>query len=226
MQHIAMLVYPQFTALDLIGPQTAFSMLKNVQVHLVWKTLDAVTTDSGLTLFPTTTFETCPEELAVLFVPGSLQGAIAMMEDEEVLTFLAARAENAAYVTSVCTGSLVLGAAGLLRGYKATSHWSMREVLPLLEAERVDARYVEDGNRITGAGVTSGIDFGLLIAAKLQGDASAQRAQLIMEYAPEPPFHAGTPDSAPPEVVEGVLDAVAPQIASAKEAAAQSKAHW
>jgi cyclohexyl-isocyanide hydratase len=226
MQHIAMLVYPKFTALDLIGPQTAFSMLKDVQVHLVWKTLDPVTTDSGITLFPTQSFASCPEELEVLFVPGGLEGTIALMEDEEVLTFLAARAEKASYVTSVCTGSLVLGAAGLLRGYKATSHWGMREVLPILEAERVDARYIEDRNRITGGGVTSGIDFGLRIVARLRGVTAAQRAQLVMEYAPDPPFQAGTPSTAPQAVLEELLDVFAPHVALAKEAAAQAKARW
>lgn len=226
MQHIAMLVYPGFTALDLIGPQTTFSMLDNVKVHLVWKTLDPLTTDSGITLLPTMTFEACPEELAVLFVPGGVAGTIAMMKDAEVLDFLAARAEKASYVTSVCTGSLVLGAAGLLRGYSATSHWAMREVLPLLGAERVDARYIEDRNRITGGGVTSGIDFGLRIAAKMRGEAAAQTAQLVMEYAPDPPYQAGTPDSAPAAVVERLSALMAPDVAEARKAAEQASARW
>ncbi|WP_438017777.1 DJ-1/PfpI family protein [Sorangium sp. So ce315] len=228
MQHIAMLVYPGFTALDLIGPQTAFafSFLEDVQNHLVWKTLDPVTTDTGITLHPTASFETCPEELAILFVPGGMAGTIALMRDVEVLDFLAARAERATYVTSVCTGSLVLGAAGLLRGYRATTHWGMREVLPLLEAERVDARYVEDRNRITGGGVTSGIDFGLRIAAKMQGEEAAQRAQLVMEYDPDPPFQAGTPESAPAAVVEPVRSRLAPSVADARLAAEQARARW
>ncbi|WP_437734515.1 DJ-1/PfpI family protein [Sorangium sp. So ce1335] len=226
MQHIAMLVYPGFTALDLIGPQTAFGFLEDVQIHLVWKTLDPVTTDMGITLHPTATFETCPEELAVLFVPGGVAGTIALMRDAAVLDFLAARAERASYVTSVCTGSLVLGAAGLLRGYSATTHWAMREVLPLLGAERVDARYVEDRNRITGGGVTSGIDFGLRIVAKMQGEETAQRAQLVMEYDPDPPFQAGSPESAPAAIVEKLRGMIAPDVADARLAAEQAQARW
>ncbi|AUX28340.1 MULTISPECIES: DJ-1/PfpI family protein [Sorangium] len=226
MQHIAMLIYPGFTALDLIGPQSAFSILEDTKIHLVWKTLDAVTTDSGITLFPTATFDTCPEELEILFVPGGVAGTIAVMKDGEVLDFLAARAEQASYVTSVCTGSLVLGAAGLLRGHRATTHWAFREVLPLLEAERVDARYVEDRNRITGGGVTSGIDFGLRIAAKMRGEEAAQTAQLVMEYDPDPPFQAGSPESAPPAVVEQLRGRIAQPLAQAKEAAEQAAARW
>ncbi|WP_437813950.1 DJ-1/PfpI family protein [Sorangium sp. So ce1078] len=226
MQHIAMLVYPGFTALDLIGPQTAFSMLENTQIHLVWKTLDPVTTDSGITLLPTATFETCPEELEILFVPGGVAGTIALMTDHAVLDFLAARAEQASYVTSVCTGSLVLGAAGLLRGYRATTHWAMREVLPILEAERVDARYVEDRNRVTGGGVTSGIDFGLRLAARMRGEEAAQAAQLVMEYDPDPPFQAGTPESAPAAVVERITGLIAADVAQARQAAEQASARW
>ncbi|HTN85599.1 MAG TPA: DJ-1/PfpI family protein [Sorangium sp.] len=225
-QHIAMLVYPGFTALDLIGPQTSFSFLDDVKIHLVWKTLDPITTDSGITLFPTASFETCPEELAVLFVPGGVAGTFAVMKDGEVLDFLAARGEQASYVTSVCTGSLVLGAAGLLRGHRATTHWGFREVLPLLGAERVDARYVEDRNRITGGGVTSGIDFGLRVAAKMRDDAAAQRAQLIMEYDPDPPFQAGSPESAPAALVEQTRGEIAPALAEAKLIAEQAQARW
>ncbi|WP_437570999.1 DJ-1/PfpI family protein [Sorangium sp. So ce542] len=226
MQHIAMLIYPGFTALDLIGPQAAFSILEDTKIHLVWKTLDPITTDSGITLSPTATFDTCPEELEILFVPGGVAGTIAVMKDGAVLDFLAARAEQATYVTSVCTGSLVLGAAGLLRGYRATTHWAFREVLPLLEAERVDARYVEDQNRITGGGVTSGIDFGLRIAAKMRGEEAAQTAQLVLEYDPDPPFQAGSPESAPAAVVEGLRGRIAPALAQASEAAEQAAARW
>ncbi|WP_437986695.1 DJ-1/PfpI family protein [Sorangium sp. So ce117] len=226
MKHIAMLIYPAFTALDLIGPQAVFSTFDNARIHLVWKTLDPVTTDTGITLLPTATFDTCPEELEILFVPGGIEGTIAVMKDGEVLDFLAARAEQASYVTSVCTGSLVLGSAGLLRGYRATTHWAMREVLPLLAAEPVDARYVEDRNRITGGGVTSGIDFGLRIAAKLQGEEAAQLAQLAIEYAPDPPFQAGTPESAPAAVVERFRGIAAPAVAQARQAAEQAAARW
>lgn len=226
MQHIAMLVYPGFTALDLVGPQYAFSMLENVQVHLVWKTLDPVTSDTGITVHPTKTIADCPDNLEIVFVPGGTTGTLALMSDGVVLDFLAARGATATYVTSVCTGSLVLGAAGLLRGYKATSHWSVREVLPLLEAEPVEARYVEDRNRITGAGVTSGIDFGLRIVSKLNGETRAQMVQLTMEYAPEPPFDSGSPATANASVVKAFRDMGAPFVADAKEAAVKARANF
>ena len=148
------------------------------------------------------------------------------MKDETVLDFLESRAAKATYVTSVCTGSLVLGAAGLLRGYQATTHWIARDILPLLEATPVDARYVEDKNRITGAGVTSGIDFGLRIAEKLRGTAYAQTVQLNLEYAPEPPFNAGSPATADPAIVKQLQDLYAPFLASAKEAAELAKSRF
>lgn len=226
MQQVAMLVYPGFTALDLVGPQYAFSMLENAQVHLVWKTLDPVTSDTGITVYPTKTIADCPDELEIVFVPGGTTGTLALMSDDVILDFLAARGAAATYVTSVCTGSLVLGAAGLLRGYKATSHWAVREVLPLLDAEPVEARYVEDRNRITGAGVTSGIDFGLRIVSKLRGEMRAQMVQLTMEYAPEPPFDSGSPATAPVSVVEMFRDMGAPFVADAKEAATKAKAKF
>jgi len=202
-EHIAMLVYPEMTLLDLIGPQTCFTAL-GMTIHLVWKTLEPIPTESGVTILPTNTFALCPTNLEVLFIPGSTLGATPMVRDEEVLRFVRSRGERAKLVTSVCTGSLILGAAGLLRGYKATSHWFTRELLPIVAAERVDARYVEDRNRITGAGVTSGIDFGLRIVDRLRGRDTAHLTQLMLEYAPEPPFNAGEPTTAPQNVVDTV----------------------
>ena len=202
-QHIALLVYPEMTLLDLVGPQTCFSAL-GMTMHLVWKTLEPITTESGIVILPTTTFEQCPSDLEILFIPGSTFGVTPLMRDQQVLDFVRSRGERAKLVTSVCTGSLVLGAAGLLRGYRATSHWFTREVLPEAEAIRVDARYVEDRNRITGAGVTSGIDFGLRILDRLSGREIAEMTQLLMEYAPEPPFNAGEPSTAPPLAVDTI----------------------
>jgi cyclohexyl-isocyanide hydratase len=202
-QHIALLVYPEMTLLDLVGPQTCFSAL-GMTMHLVWKTLAPITTESGIVILPTTTFEQCPLDLEILFIPGSTFGATPLVRDQQVLDFVRSRGERAKLVTSVCTGSLVLGAAGLLRGYKATSHWFTRELLPEAEAIRVDARYVEDRNRITGAGVTSGIDFGLRIVDRLSGREIAEMTQLLMEYAPEPPFNAGEPTTAPPLAVDTI----------------------
>jgi cyclohexyl-isocyanide hydratase len=202
---IAMLLYPGLTLLDLIGPQTVFSWFANI--HLVWKTTDLIASDTGIRMQPTATFESCPQDLDVLFVPGGF-GQDKFMNDVEVLAFLADRGSRAKYVTSVCSGSLLLGAAGLLKGYKATSHWAARAGLTAFGAEPVDARVVVDRNRISGGGVTAGIDFGLVMLAKLRGDDAAKVTQLAMEYDPEPPFHAGNPKSAGPEIVAQAMTAI------------------
>jgi len=218
-QQIAMLVYPAFTTLDLVGPHQFLAALGNVQVHLVWKTKDIVVSDSGLPIQPTATLKECPENLDILFVPGGLKGTTEVMNDPEVVDFLADRGGRAKYVTSVCTGSLVLGAAGLLRGYRAASHWTMRDLLPLLGAEPVAERVVEDRNRITGGGVTAGIDFGLRIAARLRDEQYAKMLQLIFEYDPQPPFHAGNPVAAGTELTDHVRDRFAPAVEAARQAA-------
>lgn len=200
MTDIAMLVYPRMTALDLMGPQHMFASLDGARVHLVAKTADPVTSDLGVTIVPTTTFADCPQDLTILFTPGGTDGTLAAMADAETRAFMADRGARAQYVTSVCTGSLILGAAGLLQGYKATSHWAARSALAEFGAIPVEARYVKDRNRITGAGVTAGLDFGLHILAELRGEAFAQGVQLMSEYDPQPPFQAGSPLSAPPAV--------------------------
>jgi cyclohexyl-isocyanide hydratase len=194
---VLMLVYPGFTALDLVGPHHVFGVLEDYRVHLVWKDTKEVVSDTGLPLRPTRAFKDCPENPAVLFVPGGTDGTLAVMADEEVRGFVAARGAKARFVTSVCTGSLVLGAAGLLKGYKATSHWLTLDRLKAFGAEPVSERVVADRNRVTGAGVTAGIDFGLALAAKLKGEKYAKAVQLMMEYDPRPPFPKdGTPTTA------------------------------
>jgi cyclohexyl-isocyanide hydratase len=203
---ICMLLFPGLTMLDLIGPATVFSWFSNI--HLVWKTKDLVRSDTGIGIQPTSTFETCPRDLDILFVPGGF-GQQQFMADAEVLSFLADRASNARYITSVCSGSLLLGAAGLLKGYKATSHWAAREALRTFGAEPVEARVVVDRNRITGGGVTAGIDFGLVLLAKLRGDQTAKMTQLAMEYDPEPPFNSGSPKTADPETVQQAISFMA-----------------
>jgi len=195
---IGMLLFPGLTLLDLIGPHTVFAWFADIR--LVWKTRDLVRSDAGIGIQPTDTFDSCPRELDVLFVPGGF-GQHRLMTDAEVLGFLADRGSSAKYVTSVCSGSLLLGAAGLLKGYKATSHWAARELLNSFGAEPVDARVVTDRNRITGGGVTAGIDFGLVLLAKLRGDEAAKLTQLAMEYDPEPPFSCGSPRTADSSVV-------------------------
>ena len=203
---IGMLLYPGLTLLDLIGPQTVFSWFANT--HLVWKTKDLVYSDTGIGMQPSCTFESCPRDLDILFVPGGF-GQNQLMSDAETLAFLADRGSTAKYVTSVCSGSLLLGAAGLLKGYKATSHWAARDGLSAFGAIPTDARVVVDRNRITGGGVTAGIDFGLVILAKLRGEDAAKLTQLAMEYDPEPPFQAGSPKTAGPAIVEQAMSFMA-----------------
>ena len=197
---VAMLVYPKMVALDLIGPMTVFNIMRwNVQ--LVWKDKAPVSTDVGIPFAATRTFGETPRDLDVLFVPGGIMGTIDCMNDPEVCAFLADRGARAKWVTSVCTGALALGAAGLLKGYDATAHWAVADLLPLMGARHVDRRVVRDRNRMTGGGVTAGIDFGLTLAAAIKGEEAARRVQLMIEYAPEPPFKNGTPAEAGPERV-------------------------
>jgi len=210
---MAMLVYPQFTALDLIGPHTMLASLMNVDVHLVWKDKQPVPIDrGGLAIVPTMTLNDCPKDLDLLFVPGGADGTSKVMQDDAVLDFLADRGSRAKYVTSVCTGSLLLGCAGLLKGYRATSHWVALDLLPLVGATPVQERVVEDRNRITGAGVSAGIDFGLVVAARLRGRVYAEMLQLVNEYNPQPPFDAGTPAKAGPGMTKHLRSALGPAI--------------
>jgi cyclohexyl-isocyanide hydratase len=192
---IGLLIYPQLTQLDATGPYQVFSTLPSTHVYLVWKTLEPVKDMGGLILQPTTTFADCPP-LDVICVPGGGMAAVEMMRDSEVLTFLKEQAKNARYITSVCTGSLILAAAGLLQGYKAACHWMFRDCLAQMGVEVNTERVVVDRNRITGGGVTAGIDFGLTVAAALYGEETAKFVQLILEYNPAPPFNAGSPETA------------------------------
>lgn len=174
--------------------------LPDVALHLLWKDLAPVTSSTGLVFTPTMTYADCPR-LDVICVPGGA-GVGALMEDPHTLDFLKDQAQTARYVTSVCTGSLVLGAAGLLRGRKATTHWAYHDLLAPLGAIAVQARVVRDGNLFTGGGITAGIDFALTLAAELYSEDVAQRVQLQIEYAPAPPFDAGSPQTAPKHVLE------------------------
>jgi len=197
---IAMLVYPKMVVLDLIGPMTVFNMLR-CNVQLVWKDKVPVPTDVRIPIAVTHTFDEVPPQIDVLFVPGGRMGTVDCMNDPAVMAFLADRGSRAKWVTSVCTGSLALAAAGLLKGYDATSHWQVADLLPRMGARHVDKRVVIDRNRMTGGGVTAGIDFGLTLAARLKDEEAARRVQLLMEYAPEPPFRNGTPKEAGPKRV-------------------------
>jgi len=201
-RHIGILVFPGVQQLDLTGPYEVFASLPDTKVHLIWKDRAPITSATGLVLGPTMTFGECPK-LDVICVPGG-GGVNALLEDAETLAFLRAQAKQARYVTSVCTGSLVLGAAGLLKGRKATTHWFAHDFLEKFGAIPVQARVVRDGNLITAGGVTAGIDFGLAVVAELIGKAEAEAIQLGLEYAPAPPFSAGTPEEAPGAVLATV----------------------
>jgi cyclohexyl-isocyanide hydratase len=213
---IALLVHPRMVLQDFIGPLTVFNIL-GAEIHLVWKKREAVMTEVGLPVMPTTLFPECPDNLDVLFSPGGLEGTIACIEDPEVLAFMASRGKTARYVTSDCTGSLLLGAAGLLRGYKAASHWSVIDQLSLYGAIPTHQRVVHDRNRLTGGGVTAGIDFGLTLAALLRDQARAEAIQLIIEYAPAPPFNAGLPETAPKDIHDAQVKARAPVVERARQ---------
>jgi cyclohexyl-isocyanide hydratase len=205
---IGMLLFPRLTQLDLTGPFEVLSRVPGARVHLIWKSLAPVCADSGLILAPTMTFADCPK-LDVLFVPGG-PGQVDLMDDPEVLDFLARRGAEARYVTSVCTGSLILAAAGLLDGYRAACHWMYRDQLAALGVTVSTERVAVDRNRITGGGVTAGIDFGLTLAAILAGEEEARRIQLQMEYDPAPPFDSGSPDNAGADLIAAVQRRSAP----------------
>jgi cyclohexyl-isocyanide hydratase len=217
---IGLILFPRLTQLDLTGPFEVLARLPNADVHLVWKTLEPIVSDVGLKILPTTTFADCPD-LDVICIPGG-PGMNELLEDEEVLTFVRRQGAIARYVTSVCTGALVLGAAGLLNGYKAATHWASMQFLEAFGATAVNTRVCIDRNRITGGGVTAGIDFGLLLAEALSDRRTAEKIQLYMEYNPEPPFAAGAPDTAPPAVVSEFRSYVEGMLARRSEAVARA----
>lgn len=203
-QHIVgLVIYPGMTALDIVGPQQVFSSLPHVQIHRIWKTLEPIKTDDGMVVVPDTTFENCPP-LDVICIGGGL-GQVAVVDDPKILEFLRQQGRTAKFITSVCGGSEFLAKAGLLKGYRATTHWAMREQLAKLGVEVGTERVVIDRNRMTGGGVTAGIDFGLVIAEKLCGEEAAKIAQLLMEYDPAPPFDVGSPEKAGPELVSKAI---------------------
>ena len=195
---VGMVLFDAVTQLDLTGPYEIFARMPETRVVLIASKRSPVRTEWGLTITPDFTFGDAPA-LDLLCVPGGW-GVNALLADAPLLAFLRLRAEHARFVTSVCSGALLLGAAGLLRGYRATTHWQSLDLLRMFGAEPVTQRVVRDRNRITGAGVTSGIDFALVVAAELFGEIVAQQIQLAIEYAPDPPFHAGSPHTSPESV--------------------------
>jgi cyclohexyl-isocyanide hydratase len=200
---IGLVIYPGMTSLDILGPQQVFSTLPNIQLHRIWKTLDPIETDEGMMILPDTTFENCPL-LDVICIGGGL-GQIGVVNDPQVLEFLQKQGKTAKFITSVCGGSEFLAKAGLLQGYRAATHWMAREHLAKLGVEVGTERVVIDRNRITGGGVTAGIDFGLVLAGILCGEETAQITELMMEYNPAPPFNVGSPEKAGAELVSKAI---------------------
>lgn len=192
---VGMIAYDRMTNLDFVGPYDIISRVRASRTIVLGKSREPIVTDTNYRLLPEMTLDEAPD-LDIIFVPGG-PGSTALMEDEEVLCFLRERAPKAQWVTSVCTGALVLGAAGLLDGFRAATHWSCMDLLPLFGATPVNERVVIDGNRATGGGVTAGIDFGLTLIARIWGEEQAKLIQLGTEYNPAPPFNAGSPDTAP-----------------------------
>jgi cyclohexyl-isocyanide hydratase len=213
--HIGLLVFPKVQQLDLTGPYDVFATMPGVVVHLVWKDLEPLLSSTGLTLVPTVTFADCPD-LDVICVPGGV-GVDALMEDPETLTFIRHQASTAQYITSVCTGALVLGAAGLLKGRRATTHWASHSLLEQFGAIPVTERVVRDGNLMTGGGVTAGIDFALTLIGEVFDADKSRTIQLQLEYAPAPPFDSGRPDTAPANVLAIATDRAMPGLLARRQ---------
>lgn len=220
--HIGILIFPAVTQLDATGPAQVLARTPGATLHMIWKTLDPVKTDAGFSIVPTTTFKGCPQ-LDVICIPGGA-GQIDLMNDAETLAFVARQGADAKYVTSVCTGSLVLGAAGLLKGYKSACHWASRDLLKAFGAIPVAERVVRDRNRFSGGGVTAGIDFGLTLLAELAGEDVAQSVQLGLEYDPQPPFQSGSPEKAGAERTARVRTQMEKMIVRRQEANATAAA--
>jgi len=211
--NVGFVIFPELTQLDFTGPLEVLARLPQSATHVVAKSEAPVPSDCGLALVPTHTFATCPP-LDVICVPGGRSGVVNAMGDRDTIEFVRRQAGAARYVTSVCTGAFILGIAGLLQGRRATTHWAFTELLPLVGATYEKARIVKDGNVITAGGVTSGIDFGLSVAAEIAGETVAQAIQLSIEYDPNPPFASGHPDRA----TQVVKDSVFPRYEQARAA--------
>jgi len=213
--HIGFVIFPNLTQLDFTGPLQVLHRLPGATTHIVAKTREPVPSDCPLAILPTVTFADCPP-LDLLCVPGGF-GMDQAMEDEPTLAFLRREATRARYVTSVCTGAFILGAAGLLRGKRATTHWAYHHLLPRVGAIPVKERVVRDGNTITGGGVTAGVDFAFTVMNEIAGPTVTQSVQLGIEYDPKPPFDGGSPGRAPAEIKAIVDQRYAPRLPAFEE---------
>jgi putative intracellular protease/amidase len=201
-ERVAFLIYPGFTALDMVGPQYMFASLMGAKIDIVAKSLEPVRSDTGLIFTPSKKFDDALVDFDIFCVPGGTQGTLAAIRDEATVAYVREAGQRARFVTSVCTGSILLGAAGLLDGYRATSHWVTKPLLSIFGATPTDGRFVRDRNRITAEGVTAGLDFALSLVADLRDEKYAQGVQLLAQYAPAPPFNSGEPETAPKDVTK------------------------
>lgn len=208
--NIAFVLFPNVTQLDFTGPLQVLSRVPGAKIHIVAKSLEPVPTDAALTLNPTCVFSDCPP-VDVLVIPGGF-GVDDAMNDHELMAFVKREGSRAKYATSVCTGAFILGAAGLLRGRKATTHWAYHDELARVGAIPVKARVVRDGNIFTGGGVTAGLDFAFTLAAELAGENVAKAIQLGLEYDPAPPFDGGAPGKADDKTLKGAVDRYRPRL--------------
>lgn len=202
--NVGFVIFPDLTQLDFTGPLQVLARLPQSATHIVAKTAAPVPSDCGLGLVPTHTFANCPP-LDLICVPGGF-GVVGAIGDRETVAFVRAQASGARHVTSVCTGAFILGAAGLLKGRRATTHWAYVDLLPVVGATHEKARIVKDGNVITAGGVTAGIDFALSVVAEIAGETVARAIQLGIEYDPAPPFDSGHPDRAPAAAKSALSD--------------------
>ncbi len=220
--NVGFVIFPGLTQLDFTGPLQVLARLPQSATHIVAKSPAPVPSDCGLGLVPTHTFANCPP-LDLICVPGGNRGVVQAIGDRETMEFVRAQASRARYVTSVCTGAFILGAAGLLQGRRATTHWAYVDLLPLVGATHEKARVVKDGNVITAGGVTAGIDFGLSVVAEIAGEAVARAIQLGIEYDPAPPFDSGHPDRAPAAVKSALAERFEKARAAIQAAVEQAK---
>jgi cyclohexyl-isocyanide hydratase len=219
--NVGFVIFPDLTQLDFTGPLQVLARLPNSSTHIVAKSSAPVPSDCGLGLVPTHTFADCPP-LDLICIPGGTKGVVQAIGDRETVAFVRSRASHARYVSSVCTGAFILGAAGLLQGRRATTHWAYVDLLPLVGATYEKARIVKDGDLITAGGVTAGIDFGLAIVVEIAGEAAARAIQLGIEYDPAPPFDSGHPDRAPAAVKATLSDRFEKSRAAMRDAVAQA----
>lgn len=224
-EKIIILLFPGFTALDAIGPEYILSTMSGAKVQFIAKTTDPVPTETGFLVTPNLSFDQCPDSPDLFLIPGGTVGLLTALEDREMMDFIRKTGADAKLTGSVCTGSLLLGAAGLLRDYKAASHWQTVELLPLSGAKPSKERVVFDRDRVTGAGVTAGLDLALELVRRYRGDFYAQGVQLLAQYDPAPPFpNGGNPAKAEPEVVKLLDEMHHPFIAILGEAIKASHA--